>query len=132
MKKENGFGKLLTREEGFTLMELMVSLSIFAIGLLGVASMQTSGILGTATAKWHTESSSFASTEIERILTLPYSDADLTAGDHGPVVKDKYSIQWNVADDRPIANTKTLKIQVTWKDHNANRETSYTYYKGDH
>ncbi len=78
MKQESSL-KTIFQEEGFTLVEVLISLSLFAFGLLGVATMQTSGILGTATAKWHTESSSFAATEIEKILALPYSDPILTS-----------------------------------------------------
>lgn len=75
--KTEVFRKTLFEEEGFTLLEMLISLSLFAFGLLGVATMQTSGILGTATAKWHTESSARATTQIEEIITLPYDDPKL-------------------------------------------------------
>jgi type IV pilus assembly protein PilV len=118
-------------ENGFTLIEVLIALTIFAIGMLGVAAMQITGIHGNATAKWHTQSSSWATAEVERLMTLPYGHADLAAGAHSPVTRDLYTLSWSVTEDDPIDNVKTLAVTVTWNDRGIGKNTQFTYYRAD-
>ena len=45
------YGKDRPNQEGFTLIEILIAVTIFAIGMLAVGSMQVSGIRGNATAQ---------------------------------------------------------------------------------
>jgi len=121
------------REKGFTLVEILIALTIFAIGMLAIANMQVWGIVGNATAKWHTEAATWASDRIERLMTLDYAHADLAAGPHpgAPITEGHYSISWNVTDSTPIPNAKAVVVTVTWKDRGKNKSTAFTYYKAD-
>lgn len=126
-------GKINTEcgENGFTMIEVLIALTIFAIGMLAVAGMQIMGIQGNAVAKWQTQSASWGSDRIERLITLDYDDADLSAGSHGPVTEDQYEISWVVTNDDPMANTKTLVVSVAWTDRGKPKTTSFTYYRAD-
>ncbi|MDA3789560.1 MAG: prepilin-type N-terminal cleavage/methylation domain-containing protein [Desulfobacula sp.] len=59
-------------EQGFTLLEVMVALGIFAVGILGVASLHMSSISGNDFAMEHTEALSQAKSRIDRLMTLPF------------------------------------------------------------
>jgi type IV pilus assembly protein PilV len=118
-------------ENGFTLVEVLIALTIFAIGMLGVAAMQITGIQGNATAKWHTQSSSWATAEVERLMTLPYGHADLAAGAHSPVTREHYTVSWSVTEDDPIDNVKTLAVTVNWDDRGTGKNTRFTYYRAN-
>ena len=118
-------------ERGFTLVEIMVAICVFSIGMLAVASMQVSGTQGTASAKWQTGAAVWASDQIEKIISLPYDHADLTNGAHAGVTEDQYAISWVVQDDELVDNTKTITVTVTWNDHSMNRTVSFVYYKAD-
>jgi len=116
---------------GFTLLEILVAITIFAIGLLGVAGMQIMGIHGNYTARGHTQAATWGTDRIERLMTVGYDDTDLASGAHGPVTQGKYSISWTVADDEPIDNCKAIRIIVIWQDKGTGRSTSFTHYKAD-
>ena len=47
--------KLRTRTRGFTLLEVMIAVLVFSIGLLGVAGMVLASMRGTHTAQNHTQ-----------------------------------------------------------------------------
>ncbi|SMC47623.1 prepilin-type N-terminal cleavage/methylation domain-containing protein [Desulfocicer vacuolatum DSM 3385] len=106
---------------GFTLIEIMVALVIFAFGILGVAKMQISAINGNAAALKITEKFSLASNEIERLMGLPYTDSDLdrtqgTARTPASQPLSGYDLSWTVqenADDSTIPlDAKRIVVTV--------------------
>ena len=120
--------KNIKKEEGFTLLEVIVAVSILAFGLLAVASMQVTAIRGNYFASGITEATTWAQDQLEYLMTLNYdTDADLADGDHSGVdgrTVGKYNIVWTVADDDPIPNTKTINVIVTWSDQGVQRSVT--------
>ena len=129
-------------KQGFTLLEVIVAISVLTIGLLAVASMQVSAIRGNASAFGLTEATSWASDQIEKLIVLPYDHADLqdTDGDgnsglenateatddnpNPPPAHGKYKVYWNVAVDDTANGTKTVNVIVTWTDHGIQKSVS--------
>jgi type IV pilus assembly protein PilV len=69
------------RERGFTLLEVIVAISLFSIGLLAVASMQVSAIRGNTLAGGVTEATSWVSDLMEKLMILPFDHANLVDTD---------------------------------------------------
>jgi len=129
-------------EKGFTLLEVIVAISVLTIGLLGVASMQVSAIKGNTLAFGITEATSWASDQTEKLIVLPYDHADLqdTDGDgasglenaseatddnpNPPPTHGKYKVYWNVAVDDTADGTKTVNVIVIWADHGIQKRVS--------
>jgi len=129
-------------EKGFTLLEVIVAISVLTIGLLGVASMQVSAIKGNTLAFGITEATSWASDQTEKLIVLPYDHVDLqdTDGDgasglenaseatddnpNPPPTHGKYKVYWNVAVDDTADGTKTVNVIVTWADHGIQKRVS--------
>jgi type IV pilus assembly protein PilV len=86
-------------QHGFTLLEVMIALAIFAIGILAVSAMQINSINVNAGARMQTEATTLATDAMERLLALPYDhsqlDADVTLNPHSQVV-GAYTVQWRV------------------------------------
>jgi type IV pilus assembly protein PilV len=102
-------------EAGFTLIEVLISLAIFTIGILSVNAMQIASIRGNSVANGLTVASVAASSKIENIMAMPYdeliSDSSTTT--------DGYTITWTVsAADVPTAGCKTVKVEVTGRQGN--------------
>ena len=105
---------MMKEQNGFTLLEVIIALFIFSIGLLAVASMQMTAIKGNYFSGTLTEATSWAGDQMETLMSLPYADPDLAAG--SSTQEGIYTIAWSVADDDTTNNTKTITITVTWPD----------------
>ena len=122
------------KEKGFTLLEVLIAISIFSIGILAVGTMQISSIGGNASARMHTEAATWAADRAERLMALPYDHADLDAANnpHAATEGDGvHNIQWNVADNTPISNTKTIRVIVTWNARGGQKSVFIDYIKAD-
>jgi len=124
------------RRQGFTLIEVLIALAILTVGLLAAAKMQISAIQGNYFSNNTSTALSLAEQKMEDLLGKTYTDAavgDTQAGNNtnlsSLVIKDHeelnvneegvvgggiYHRVWNVADDTPITDTKTITILVTW------------------
>lgn len=118
-------------EKGFTLIEILIAITIFAVGMLAVAGMQISGIQGNATAKALTGGASWAADRVERLMSLSYDHADLAGGAHPDQTEGRYTISWNVTDNAPINNVKTVAVTVRWEDRGRDKSLTLNYYKAD-
>ena len=99
---------------GFTLIEVLVAIVIFAIGILALTSLQAVYIGGNSSARMQTEATTLAAQSLERLKILPYAhdDLDPVGNPHRQIV-GAYRIEWNVADNSPINEVKTIRITVT-------------------
>jgi Tfp pilus assembly protein PilV len=102
---------------GFTLLKLIVVISVVSIGLLALASLQLTRIRAEAPPTGKTAGSILAETWMEKLLVLPYSDSALSAGTHTlPKSHNGYAVMWEVSENHPVKNTKTIDLKVTWTE----------------
>lgn len=156
------------RQSGFTLLEILIAITIFAVGVLALATMQITTIRGTEQAAGTTEAAVQASRAIELLASLPWTHADLQDNDGDGTSQDAnydgiddnggnfgldditdatddspasptstglvktftnpagqtFNIFWNVATGVPIANTKTVKVTVTYTDRGTTKRVT--------
>ena len=121
-------------EGGFTLLEVIVSVSVLTLGLLAVASMQTAAIRGNDNAYRMTESATWAQDRLEALTALPYSDPALSigTGKADPVSRTPagYTITYDVAAG-PIGNTKLITVNVTRADRGVKTTRRLRCVKGN-
>lgn len=116
--------------QGLTLIEVLIALAVFSIGILAIGSMQIKSINGNASARMQTEATAYAVDRVERLLALPYDDPNLDElNNPHQVIDESYTIVWNVTDDVPINDTKTIKISVTPANPTA-KTVSLSFIKG--
>jgi type IV pilus assembly protein PilV len=142
MKKSN--------ENGFTLIEVLIAIAVFAIGILAVGKMQITAIKGNYFANDITEATTLAQDRMEKLIGLPYDDTNSlddtdtddkaglddtnAAADHNDAnnpVDGRYNIFWNIATNHPINNTKEIRVIITWTDKGTSKEVSITSMKAD-
>jgi type IV pilus assembly protein PilV len=126
---ETQMGKL-KKEDGFTLIEVLIAITIFAVGLLAVAAMQTSAIKMNSTAGKLTNLSTWGMDKIEELSALPYTNPWLqtagnppgtdTDGNTHQEVSGDYTISWTVIDDNPVTSTKNITVTVTGRGKTTN------------
>ena len=113
----------ISNSEGFTLIEVLIAMTIFSVGILAVAVMQINSINGNASARKVTEASTVASNCLEQLMTLPYTDSDLSTDSHQQTI-GRFTLDWVVTDNTAVDNTKTVNVIVGWNDHGTNRNVS--------
>lgn len=117
---------------GFTLIEVMISATILAVGLLALAGMQVSAIRGGKQGRHTTEAAAVARSQLEQFDRMPWGSLAATAGwiaappisnpgntvqsTAGVVVEQPYNLQWRITD-LVVNQTKSIDVQVTWTDN---------------
>ncbi len=140
-------GVKILDEKGFSLIEILIAITVFAIGILALGKMQITSIKGNSCANELSRATILAQDKTEELISLPYdtdllkdSDTDGKAGlddtnaaaDHNDPnnpVNDRYNIFWNIATDYPINNTKEIRIIITWIDRGVPKSISITSMK---
>ena len=147
MSKKQSYRKLMicNNNQGFTLIEIMIAMVIFVVGMLSVAAMQTSATKGNNTANRSTRAFTWCSDRMEVLMGLPYDDDSLDEGEHSEDNDDftqasdgidndydgqideagesgVVTITWNVVDNDgvtgsppPPENTKSIAVTVSWR-----------------
>ena len=119
--------------KGFTLIEVLIVMAVFAIGILAVAAMQATSTKGNASARRITEATALAENQIENLMRVSYDHADL---DPDPAVnphvstQGPYMINWDVTEVDLDANgtndSKTVDVNVNWT-YGGDRSVSMQY-----
>jgi prepilin-type N-terminal cleavage/methylation domain-containing protein len=118
-------GKRMKPEGGFTLIELLIAVSILSAGLLALGTMQVSAISGGAYSSNVTEGSTLAADRLEKLLALDYTDGLLAQGMHSDTdTSTGRTVSWNVVDNVPMVNTKTITFTVQWTDRGIQKRVS--------
>ena len=68
-------------QSGFTLLEVLIALFIFAVGILGVNALQLTSVRGNGKSNRITTASDIAADQIETFLSLNYDDPALDDDD---------------------------------------------------
>ena len=128
--------KKISNSKGFTLIEVLVAMAIFSIGILAIGSMQLAATKGSSSARLSTEAVTIAQARAEMLILLPYGPvASGTDNSFLPV----YSVNWTVWVDpaitpwgvTPAVNTKVIEVVVTsQRGVTGRRSATITFVKG--
>ena len=108
------------RDGGFTTIELLASLTLFAI----VAASLETLLLGTVKSNGYASRMSaavgLAEDKLEVLRDTSYA-ALASGSDAQPLTEvlangGIYTRSWTVSDATPVANTKTIRVDVSWTD----------------
>ena len=117
-----------SNNRGFSLIEVMIALAIFSIGILGVASMQILSVNYNSHARRTTEGTSWGVERMESLMTLPYADALLDPIVNNPHTETRgiYNITWNVTDN---VDNKAINMTVSWTVRGVTKNILFNYVK---
>ena len=120
------YNRPISKPAGFSLLEILISIFILAIGLLGLAALQTTSLKNNHSALYRTTATVLAYDIIERMRLNQNADytLTLTATPSGSTLKDADLIAWttNLASELPLGdgsiaiNGEIVTVTVQWDD----------------
>lgn len=118
------------RRQGLTLLEVMISLSILAFGLLAMLAMQASALKQGRYGRHTTLAAQVARDQMELLQRVPWADARIqptawTAPAAVPVTvqtptgnvqEQAFNVSWRITQDPADANLRLLDVRVLWTE----------------
>lgn len=102
-------------KNGFTLIEVMASMIILSIGVLGLAPMIISAIQGNSFGDDMTDATLIAQDKIEELRNINYALIASGQDTVGTVQR-----QWTVQNDTPAIGISQITVQTSWTDEEGN------------
>ena len=115
---------------GFTLIEVLIALTILAVGLLPLAAMQIHALSFGRSGKHSSQAAVLARNKMEELQRLPWADPDLAPAGAWTVPdvqmtnvvsptgiqnEQTYNVRWRVTDVAP-GRTRSIDVQVQWNE----------------
>ncbi len=134
------------RRRGFSLLEVMLALTILAVGVLGVTAAQLASLKLSGTSKSHGLALSLAEQQMEIFQSTTMADllAEIAKGTYpndpnNPITLDPgggspitFDRSWNIEADTPEAGIARITINVAWADeYHTSRTASVQGLKAD-
>ncbi|MFB0508419.1 MAG: prepilin-type N-terminal cleavage/methylation domain-containing protein [Thermodesulfobacteriota bacterium] len=105
--------KLFDTSKGFTLLEMLIAMTILCVALLGLGQMMLLSIGGASFGNKVTEATTFAQDKMEQLRTMDWNvlqdGNDSIDGAQGM----QYQRTWTVV---PTGKMKTVNLAVSWND----------------
>lgn len=107
-------------DTGFTLIEVMISIVVLSIAVLGFSAMTLGTIRGLSFSDRMTTATTLAQTQMEALNNAPYDNViadNYPPEDFGAIAGyETFRRTVTIADATPEVNTKTVTVNVWWRD----------------
>ncbi len=107
-------------KQGFSLVELLVALTIFMIAVLGMAPLLITHIRVNSQNQLRTVAQDIAVEEMDRLQVVDYPDLAAVSADP-TTMRGTYSMVRTVETDQPGADQTRIKIAVSWSHQGSNK-----------
>ena len=115
---------LIHNERGLTLIEVLVSLVVFSLGMLGISKLTTVIIYGNALSQQITMATILAQDKVEMLHNTSYDDLKSKTETIRTESQHHYICKTEVSNNTPQQGMKTVSITVSWRRNNADRHVS--------
>ncbi len=109
----------MNKSSGFTIIEVIVTMVILSLGILGIARLMPLGARVSQHARLLTRASEYAQQKLEEIKTFKSNDARLSAViPTEPELLDtvfQFQRWYTVTDDVPMTDMKLVVVTVAYK-----------------
>lgn len=120
--------------DGFTLVELVVALLIFSIGVMGFIKMQGESIRGNAFSQQMSTALSLAQDKAEELVQLDYKNGSskIASGSASATRNGvAYDLVWTVSSMGSSAAPSDVDLVVTWREKLLNHKVSLNFVTAD-
>jgi prepilin-type N-terminal cleavage/methylation domain-containing protein len=115
------------RHTGFTLLEVLLALSLLGIGLLSLAAMQLTALSYGGRGRHLTKAAAVAEVKMEDLMRRRWTNLAVTGGWDGPETvyevvqsaadenEQAYEVTWRIAD-LDAGRTRSVDVLVEWDE----------------
>jgi len=114
-------------QNGFTLIEILLVMAIFSIGILAIMALHITAINSNAKARSIMMGSIIMADQFEKLISADYASAGLTPGEATSHAENGLVVAHTITTT-PIPNIKKIDLTVTW-DVTSGKSYKVTYYK---
>jgi prepilin-type N-terminal cleavage/methylation domain-containing protein len=118
--------RVLALDDGFTLVETMLTLVILSVGLTALAALQITAIKANASSKHLTAATLVAEAALEQLKDAPYANVQSAAATTVTAGNMQFTRQVTVTTNSPVANAKTVLVAVRWSEGSQTRTVPFT------
>jgi type IV pilus assembly protein PilV len=135
MTNNSNQNRFMKNTRGFTLIEILIAVAIFSIGVLAVAKMQLWNVKNNTTGNLTTMATLLGRAKIEELKGHDITDTELNTGDYedsdNPIDADGnpggiFTRRWTVTNPLAGNNTRQIEVQVSWNGLGQNRNVVLT------
>jgi Tfp pilus assembly protein PilV len=119
-------------ERGASVVEIMVAMLIFGIGLVAAIRVLPESSAKTTRSRNKTIAVNIAQEKVEELMASGFQAADLTAGDHDDPnnpVRAHFNRSWTITDNTPVEGMKMISVSVTFPTATADSVATLRTYK---
>lgn len=122
---------IVRRDGGFSLLENLISVAIFSIGILSISMLFTQTMTYSHFSEKFAVAVNLARAELERLKNTPYTnivpEETIKTVDNVP-----FRLAWEVTENTPVNSVKKVVMNVYWTDlrgdHEIKIETLYSRF----
>ena len=107
-------------KSGFTLIEVMIALTIFTIGILGISGMLIIGEKGIMTGNKSHSAVQISKAQMEQLTGTPNIKAG--SGECTTIDTPEIQCQWSIRKDTPAAGLSEIEVKASWNEGEKKRE----------
>ena len=107
-------------KNGFTLIEVMIALTIFTIGILGVSGMLLIGENGITAGNRSLSAVQISRAQMEQLKGK--SNIEAGSGECTELFSTDIECQWEIRGDTPSAGLYEIEVKALWNEGERKRE----------
>ena len=102
-------------EGGFSILENMISMAIFSVGILSISMLFTQTMTFTHNSEKMSVATNLAKGKLEELRNTPY--ANIVSGTASETVDNvEYDLEWTVTNDSPLTGVRKVVMEISWTD----------------
>ena len=119
------------RRAGFTLLEIIVALGVFGVGMLSLTAMQLHAMRGASSGRHASQAAAIAQTRMEELQRLQWTNGALAPNNtwsavatvNNTVQGSPNQVEQAYSRDERVSNvvvgwTRNIDVRVTWDERN--------------
>lgn len=124
--------KKYIKTSGFTLIELVVAILVFALGIMGIMKMHSATVQANNYSMQVTEAVNAGENELEYLRGLEFAHDSMSIGVHTTTTVSRgipYNLSWTVTNPGTSTTSRNVLLTVQWQEkalnHQINMEVTW-------